>query len=123
MSASDRPSHCSCRQLRRGRPSRADKSIPPPARRAGPFPFRLTMPMVADGDLGLLNSLARTLSQSLELDEVLGSALDRVAELLKLETGWVWILDETTGEPRLAASRNLPPGLIEHPELMEGDCY
>ena len=81
------------------------------------------MPTGTDRDLGLLNSLARTLSQSLELDQVLGSALDRVAELLQLETGWVWILDEATSEPRLAASRNLPPGLIEHPELMEGDCY
>ncbi len=33
------------------------------------------------------------------------------------------MLDEQTGQPYLAAARRLPPGLAEHPELMEGGCY
>lgn len=79
--------------------------------------------MTVDRDLGILNALAQALSQSLDLAQVLHTALDKVAELLELETGWVWLLDETTGDSRLAAARELPPGLVEHPELMEGACY
>jgi two-component system, NarL family, sensor kinase len=79
--------------------------------------------MTVDRDLGILNQLAQALSHSLDLGQVLHTALDKVAELLQLETGWVWLLDESMGESRLAAARNLPPGLVEHPELMEGSCY
>lgn len=74
-------------------------------------------------DLGTLNALAQSLSHSLDLEQVLTTALDKVAELLALETGWVWLIDDATGAARLAASRNLPPGLVAHPELMEGSCY
>jgi two-component system, NarL family, sensor kinase len=73
-------------------------------------------------DLGILNALAQALSHSLDLEQVLLTALDKVAELLELDTGWVWLLDEKTGESRLAAARNLPPGLVERPRLMEGSC-
>jgi two-component system NarL family sensor kinase len=79
--------------------------------------------MSTDHDLSILNTLAHSLSHSASLEQVLLTALDRVAELLNLETGWVWLLDEQTGEPLLAATRNLPPGLVVHPELMEGTCY
>src|SRR5919108_14826 len=78
--------------------------------------------MTVDRDLGILNQLAQALSHSLDLGQVLQTALDKVAELLQLETGWVWLLDEE-GTSHLAAARNLPPGLIQHPELMEGSCY
>src|SRR5439155_21651460 len=44
-------------------------------------------------------------------------------ELLGLEAGWVWLVDEVTGEPRLGATRNLPPGLVQHADLMLGECY
>jgi two-component system, NarL family, sensor kinase len=79
--------------------------------------------MSLDRDLATLNALAQALSGSLDLEQVLHTALDKVAELLALDTGWVWLLDEGTGESRLAAARDLPPGLVEHPELMEGACY
>ena len=79
--------------------------------------------MTTDRDLGILNALAQALSHSVELGAVLHTALDKVAELLELETGWVWLLDERTGASRLAAARNLPPGLVEHPDLMEGPCH
>jgi two-component system NarL family sensor kinase len=42
--------------------------------------------------------------------------------VLGLETGWVWLLDESN-EPRLAAARALPASLREHPDAMHGDCY
>ena len=78
--------------------------------------------MTADRSLAILNTLAQSLSHSLDLVDVLHTALDKVAELLQLETGWVWLLDEQ-GKSRLAAARNLPPGLVENPALMEGPCY
>jgi two-component system NarL family sensor kinase len=74
-------------------------------------------------DLEILNALARELSHSLELERVLETALRTVAELLGLDTGWVWLMEEGSRTPRLAATRNLPPGLIEHADLMLGECY
>jgi two-component system, NarL family, sensor kinase len=74
-------------------------------------------------DLEILNALARVLSHSLDRERVLGAALETVGELLGLDTGWVWTIDETSGAPHLAATRNLPPGLVEHADLMLGECY
>ena len=74
-------------------------------------------------ELEILNAIAEALNGSVDLQESLGVALSRVAELLGLRTGWVWLLDETTDEPYLAAARELPPGLRDHPAAMEGSCY
>jgi two-component system NarL family sensor kinase len=46
-----------------------------------------------------------------------------VAELLGLSTGWVFLIDEETGEPYLAASQNLPPALADAPDALQGSCY
>jgi two-component system NarL family sensor kinase len=74
-------------------------------------------------ELGILNSIATSLNESVDLPASLGVALSRVAELLDLRTGWVWLLDEETGESYLAAAQDLPPGLAAPPERMEGSCY
>lgn len=74
-------------------------------------------------DLALVNALAHRLSHPLDVERVLDSALETLAELLQLDTGWAWLWSETTATARLAAKRNLPPGLVKHPELMEGECY
>jgi two-component system NarL family sensor kinase len=79
--------------------------------------------LTRDHDLEILNALARDLSHSLDLERVLDTALRTVGELLGLETGWVWLVDEATGEPVLGATRNLPPGLVQHADLMLGECY
>jgi two-component system, NarL family, sensor kinase len=74
-------------------------------------------------EFAILSSIATALNESLDLSASLGAALSRVAELLDLRTGWVWLLDETTGEPYLAATQHLPPGLSECPTPMEGPCF
>jgi two-component system NarL family sensor kinase len=74
-------------------------------------------------DLALVNALAHRLSHPLDVEQVLDSALETLGELLHLDTGWAWLWNEPTGTARLAAKRNLPPGLVKHPELMEGGCY
>jgi two-component system NarL family sensor kinase len=43
-------------------------------------------------------------------------------ELFELETGWIWLLDEDTQVPYLAAARQLPPAL-EQAGLMDGQRY
>jgi two-component system NarL family sensor kinase len=74
-------------------------------------------------ELTILNSIAEALNRSVDLEQALNTALAQVAELLDLQTGWVWLLDEKSGASTLAAVQNLPPGLIQNPALMEGSCY
>ena len=79
--------------------------------------------MAASPELTTLTALAQALSRSASLTESLDAALATVAEALRLETGWIWLLDDDSDEPRLAAARALPPALQGQPEAMRGDCY
>lgn len=74
-------------------------------------------------ELSILNAIAEALNRSVELEQALHAALAQVAELLDLQTGWIWLLHEENGESYLAAAQNLPPGLAANPGLMEGSCY
>lgn len=74
-------------------------------------------------ELSVLNDVARALNASVDLQTLLARALERVAELLGLSTGWVLLFEEASGEPYLAAAQNLPPGLREDSKLMTGWCY
>jgi two-component system NarL family sensor kinase len=74
-------------------------------------------------ELAILNTIAQALNREVDLDLTLRTALAQVADLLGLHTGWIWLLDEATGTPYLAAAQNLPPGLAQAPERMEGSCY
>jgi len=74
-------------------------------------------------ELEILNLIAQALNRPVDLDLSLRTALAQVAELLGLHTGWIFLLDEETGEPYLAASQNLPPALRESPITMTGSCY
>ena len=76
----------------------------------------------ASAELATLTALAQALSGPADLSESLEAALATVADVLGLETGWVWLLDER-GEPELAAARALPQALRDHPDAMHGDCY
>jgi two-component system NarL family sensor kinase len=74
-------------------------------------------------ELSILNSIADALNRSVNIEEALQATLARVAELLGLRTGWVWLLREGEDTPYLAASQNLPPALTLDPRRMEGWCY
>jgi two-component system NarL family sensor kinase len=73
--------------------------------------------------LSILNAIAQALNRSIDLDQALRTALANVAELLDLQTGWIWLFREQSGEPYLAASQNLPSALANNPQRMEGSCY
>ena len=66
-------------------------------------------------ELTILNATAQALNSSVDLDQALHAALAQVAELLDLRTGWIWLLQEDTGESYLAAALNLPPALADSP--------
>lgn len=74
-------------------------------------------------ELTILNSIAQALNSSVNIDEALKTALAKVAKLLGLQTGWVWLLHPDSEESYLAAAQDLPPALVENPEEMEGSCY
>jgi two-component system NarL family sensor kinase len=74
-------------------------------------------------ELSILNSIAQAFNRSVDLDQALQAALAQVAELLDLQTGWIWLLHEDTDRSYLAASQNLPPALAQNPQRMEGSCY
>ena len=74
-------------------------------------------------ELTILKEIAESLNATIELNQSLDVTLASVAEWLGLRTGWIWLLDPVSEEPILAAARDLPPGLADHPARMEGWCY
>jgi two-component system NarL family sensor kinase len=74
-------------------------------------------------ELSVLNEIARQLNRSVELGEALGFTLSQVAELLGLRTAWIWLLEDSSPEPYLAAARDLPPALADDPRHMDGSRY
>jgi two-component system, NarL family, sensor kinase len=74
-------------------------------------------------ELSVLNAIARELNRSVDLGEALEFTLSRVAELLGLRTGWIWLVNENSSQFYLAASQNLPPALADEPRRMDGSGY
>jgi len=62
--------------------------------------------------LSALNAIASTVSQSLNLSEILDSALDKALELTHLKAGWVLLRDEQTETSELVAVRGLPEHVV-----------
>lgn len=76
-----------------------------------------------NAELSIINSMAQALNRSVDLEQTLQAILAQVAELLDLQTGWVWLLRQDDKQSYLAAAQNLPPALAHHPHKMEGSCY
>lgn len=74
-------------------------------------------------ELSVLNGIARELNRSVNLDQALRFALSQVADLLGLKTGWIWLIQDSSPEPYLAAAQNLPPALADEPRRMDGSGY
>ncbi|MFN8451686.1 MAG: GAF domain-containing sensor histidine kinase [Anaerolineae bacterium] len=74
-------------------------------------------------ELMILNTIAEALNREVDLTRALDAALEKIAELFDVQTGWVWLQREDTGATYLAAAINLPPGLADDPARMEGDYY
>ncbi|MGB3129397.1 MAG: PAS domain S-box protein, partial [Dehalococcoidia bacterium] len=57
--------------------------------------------------LAAVNQISGVLSQSLELNQVLGNAIDNVIDVMKVEIALVFLLDEEAGQLTLAAYRGV----------------
>jgi PAS domain S-box-containing protein len=55
--------------------------------------------------LAALNQIASNVSESLELSNVLNSAIDNVVDVMKADVGWIFLLNEETSELSLTAHR------------------
>lgn len=74
-------------------------------------------------ELTILNTLAEALNRESDLRRALHATLAHVANAFALRTGWIWLLDERSGAPYLAATLHLPPALAAAPARMDGSCY
>ncbi|RME45496.1 MAG: HAMP domain-containing protein [Chloroflexi bacterium] len=63
-------------------------------------------------ELSALNAIAVAVGQSLEMDTVLGAALAKVLELMKLHAGWIFLLEDGDGRLTLAARQGVNADLF-----------
>ena len=63
-------------------------------------------------ELAALNAIAAMVSQSLELDEVLNDVLDKMLQVMEVEAGGIYLLDEETGVLSVAAHRGFSPEFV-----------
>ncbi len=74
-------------------------------------------------ELSVLNSVATTVSRSLDLGQILDGALERVLDGVKIKAGWVFLGEEGDEHLKLAASRGLSESFLkEEAEKDLGDC-
>ena len=55
--------------------------------------------------LSSLNQISSTISQSLELGQVLNAAIDNVVDIMQVDAAWIFLLNEETRELELSAHR------------------
>ena len=75
--------------------------------------------------LSILNEIALTVNQSLNLEDILGRALDGMLRLAHIDVGAVFLQDEVEGELKLMAYRGLSEEaarLAAHIGLLDGSC-
>ena len=67
----------------------------------------------------ILNKISSVVSRSLDLEEILCSALEQVLRALDLETGGIYIYDEKGGTLRVAAHHGFKPDFIREIDNLE----
>ena len=70
-----------------------------------------------------LYEIASHLNREYSLPSALRKSLEKIIELLELDSGWIWLAEKDLKSVYLAASHNLPPALSDHPERLSGWCY
>jgi GAF domain-containing protein/anti-sigma regulatory factor (Ser/Thr protein kinase) len=63
-------------------------------------------------ELAALNAIAAAVSQSLHLDEVLNGALEKTLQVMEIEAGGIYLLDEEAGVLTIAAHRGFSPEFV-----------
>ncbi|NDJ85567.1 MAG: GAF domain-containing protein, partial [Chloroflexi bacterium] len=80
-------------------------------------------------DLTTLNHIAETLNRAVDVYGALQTALVRLVELMRLETGWIFLVDQANSDKwwgkgyTLVAHHNLPPALaLDSKSAWYGGC-
>src|SRR5579864_1934996 len=73
--------------------------------------------------LRVLKEVAEALNSAATEQHAAAEALSRVADLLGVETGWVWLRDPASDRFYSAAVRNLPPFLQEPVRMTGRPCW
>jgi two-component system NarL family sensor kinase len=73
--------------------------------------------------LRVLKDVAEALNSAPTEQAVAGEALDRMADLLGVATGWVWLRDPASERFYNAAVRSLPPYLLEPVRMTGHSCW
>ena len=63
-------------------------------------------------ELSILNAIATTLNQSLDLEDILSSALDKTLGLMELKAGVIYLLGEPANKPELIDFKGTPAEFI-----------
>ena len=63
-------------------------------------------------ELAALNSIAAAVSQSLDLHELLNGALDKTLQVMEIEAGGIYLLDEEARVLTIAAHRGFSPEFV-----------
>lgn len=71
----------------------------------------------------MLRQVAEALNSAPTEGRAAAEALERVADLFGVETGWVWLRDQASGRFYSAAVRNLPPYLQEPVRMTGRSCW
>ena len=74
-------------------------------------------------DLEIVAAVAEALNSAPDVQTALQRTLEVIAQELKLDTGWVWLVDPETGHVYSAAARNLPPYLQEPVRMTGASCW
>jgi nitrate/nitrite-specific signal transduction histidine kinase len=64
-------------------------------------------------ELAALNDIAAVISQSLNLDDILNAALKRTLQVLEIENGGIYLLDEDSGLLTIAAARGFSSQFVD----------
>jgi signal transduction histidine kinase/HAMP domain-containing protein len=82
--------------------------------------------MVADRtkELATLSAIAAVVSRSLDLEEILSDALDKALQVMEVETGAIYLLDDDAGVLTVAAHRGFKPQFVaEIDKLKVGEGF
>ncbi len=63
-------------------------------------------------ELATLNAIAAVVNESLDLDEILNNALDETLQMMEIEAGGIYLLDEEVGLLTIAFQRGFSPQFV-----------
>jgi two-component system, NarL family, sensor kinase len=75
-------------------------------------------------DIGILKEIAELLNEGTDTKEVLSGVLKKLLQITGLETGWIFLMDES-GVQQLTAAEALPPALKNdiNRRMCQGGCW